>query len=261
MNSNRCSKLATLLFAVTLVVSAVGPAAALSVSASDAPSQAAVGEDVQTTFTIERPFSDYESWTLNGETNLTDVTWTVKLYDQGGDKLDQQSYDGQTFGHDLDQSDAFEVEVVVEGTVPEVESFSYDPAQQSLLTELSQVREGGSSETLDSWQFRPYTEESDEARTAIGNAEQAIEDADGNGADVSEARSTLENAISAFDHGNFENAVNLAEEAESSADSAQESSQQTQMLLYGGIGLVVLLLVVGAVFWYRSQQDDYDKLR
>lgn len=260
MNSNHYSKLVTLLLAVTLVVSAVGPAAALSVSASDAPSEAKVGEDVQTTFTIEKPFSEYETWTLNGETNLTDVTWTVKLYDQGGDKLDQQSYDGASFDHELDQSDAFEVEVVVEGTVPEVESFSYDPAQQSLLTELNQVREGGSSESLNSWQFRPYTEDSNEARDTIESAEQAIEDADESGADVSEARNTLENAISAFDHGNFENAVNLAEEAENSANSSEESSQQTQMLLYGGIGLVVLVLVVGAVFWYRSQQDDYDKL-
>ena len=33
------------------------------------------------------------------------------------------------------------------------------------------------------------------------------------------------------------------------------------MLLYGGVGLVALVLVVGGVLWYRSQQDDYDKLR
>jgi len=261
MNSNRYSRLLTLLLAATLLVSAVSPAAALSVSASDAPSEAEVGEDVETTFTVERPFSEYDSWTLNGETNLTDVTWTVKLYDQGGDKIDQQSYDGQSFDHSLQQSDAFEIEVVVEGTVAEVESFSYDPAQQSLLAELNQVREGGSSDSIDSWEFRPYTQESDEARDAIASAEGAIEEADESGADVSEAENTLDNAVSAFDHGNFENAGSLAADAEESANSAQQSSQQTQMLLYGGLGLVALVLVVGAVFWYRSQQDDYDKLR
>ncbi|WP_115864026.1 hypothetical protein [Halorussus litoreus] len=260
MNSNRYSRLLTLLLAATLLVSAVSPAAALSVSASDAPSEAEVGESVETTFTVERPFSEYDSWTLNGETNLTDVTWTVKLYDQGGDKLNQTSYDGQSFNHSLQQSDAFEIEVVVEGTVAEVESFNYDPPQQTLLAELNQVREGGSSDSLDSWAFRPYTQDSDEARDAIASAEGTIADAEDSGASVSEATNLLDRAISAFDHGNFENANSLAGDAEESANSAQQSSQQTQMLLYGGLGLVALVLVVGAVFWYRSQQDDYDKL-
>ena len=260
MNSNRCSKLFTLLLALVLAVSAVAPAAALSVSASDAPASAEVGEGVETTFTLEQPFSEYEQWTLNGSTNLTDVTWTVKSYDQAGDKLSQQSYDGQTFDHELNQSNTFEVEVVIEGTVPEVGNYSYAPAQQTRLAELQQVREGGSSDTIDSWSFRPYTAESDEARTAIESAEQAIADADSSGAGVSEARNDLDSAISAFDYGNFENAGELASDAEESANSAQQSSQQTQMLLYGGLGLVALVLVVGVVFWYRSQQDDYDKL-
>ncbi|WP_135827596.1 hypothetical protein [Halorussus halobius] len=260
MNSNRCSKPLTVLLVLVLAVSAVGPATALSVSAADAPSEAEVGEEIETTFTLERPFSEYEEWTLNGETNLSDVTWTVKLYDQAGDKLDQQSYDGTSFNHSLEQSDAFEVEVVLEGTVTEVAAYSYDPAQQTLLAELNQVRDGGSSDTIDAWEFRPYTADSDEARTAIADAEQAIADADDSGADVSAAENTLESAVSAFDHGNFENAGNLASDAQESANSAQQSSQQTQMLLYGGLGLVALVLVVGAVFWYRSQQDDYDKL-
>ena len=261
MNSNRCSKLVTLLLATTLVVSAVAPAAAMSVSADGAPSEAQVGEDVQTTFTIEKPFSEYQQWTLNGQTELTDVTWTVKLYDQAGDKIGQQSYDGQSFNHSLQESDALEVQVVLEGTVPEVTNFTYDPAQTALLAELNQVREGGSSQTIDAWQFRPYTEESQKARDAIESAEQAISDAEDSGASVSEAKSTLESAVSAFDHGNFENAVKLAEDAKSSAESSKESSQQTQMLLYGGLGLVALVAIVGGVLWYRSQQDDYDKLR
>jgi hypothetical protein len=261
MNSNRCSKLAGLLLATLLVVSAVAPAAAMTVSADGAPSEVQVGEDVETTFTVEKPFSEYQQWTLNGRTELSDVTWTVKLYDQAGDKIDQQSYDGESFNHSLQESDAFEVEVVVEGTVPEVENFTYDPAQSRLLAELNQVREGGSSSTIDTWEFRPYTEESQQARDAIGSAEQAIADAEGSGVSVSEAESSLESAVSAYDHENFDNAVKLAEEAEGSAESAQQSSQQTQMLLYGGVGLVALVLVVGGVLWYRSQQDDYDKLR
>ncbi|WP_276279607.1 hypothetical protein [Halorussus caseinilyticus] len=263
MNSNRCSKLLTLLLAATLVVSAVGPAAAMSASASGAPSEAKVGSDVTTTFTIEKPFSEYDSWTLNGTTHLTDVTWTVKLYDQGGDKIDQKSYDGQSFDHALDKSDAYEVEVKIEGTVPEVTNFTYDPAQSLLLAELSQVRQGGSSETIaDPWTFRPYTEESDEARSAIEDAEDTIADAKDSGAGVSDAESTLSDAVSAFDGENFGLASDLAGKAADSADSAQQSNEQTQMLLYGGAGLLALLVVVGGALWYRSQnQDDYDKLR
>lgn len=263
MSSNHCSKLLTLLLAATLVVSAVGPAAAaVSVSASGAPDSAEVGEDVQTTFTLDRPFSEYEEWTLNGQTELTGVTWTVKLYDQAGDKVGQESYDGESFNHSLEMSsNAVEVEVVLEGTVAEVSNFTYAPAQTAQLAELNQVREGGTAQSIDSWEFRPYTAESDEARTAIEDAEQAIGDAKDDGASVSDAENKLENAISAYDGENFELAGNLATEAKESADSAQKSNQQTQMLLYGGVGLVALVAVIGGALWYRSQQDSYDKLR
>lgn len=262
MNSNRCSKLFALLLATLLVVSAVGPAAAMSASASGAPEKAKVGSDVTTTFTIQKPFSDYDSWTLNGTTDLSDVTWTVKLYDQGGEKIGQKSYDGQSFDHSLAKSDAYEVKVKVQGTVPEVTNFTYDPAQSLLLAELTQVRQGGSSEAIaDPWTFRPYTEESAEARSAIENAEGTIEDAEESGASVSDAESTLSDAVSAFDGENFGLATDLAGKAEDSASSSQQSNQQTQMLLYGGIGLLALVLVVGGLFWYRNQQDDYDRLR
>lgn len=262
MNSNHCSKLLALLLATTLVASAVGPAAAMSATASDAPDEKKVGEDVEATFTITKPFSEYDSWTLNGETQLTDVTWTVELYDQGGSKIDQTSYDGQSFNHSLDKSDAYEVQVVIKGTVPEVENFSYDPAQQLTVADLNQFRQGGSSDDIDEWTFRPYTEDSQEAREAIDAASEAIDAADGSGADVSGAEDTLGNAVSAFEAENFDNAVDLADEARQKAESAEQSTQQTQMLLYGGVGLVALVAVVGGALWYRSKrQDDYDKLR
>ncbi|WP_435176204.1 hypothetical protein [Halorussus sp. AFM4] len=262
MNSNHCSKLLTLLFAAALVVSAVGPAAAISASASGAPDEAKVGSDVTATFTIEKPFSEYDSWTLNGTTALTDVTWTVKLYDQAGDKIGQKSYDGQSFDHALKKTDAYEVEVKIEGTVPEVENFTYDPAQTLTLAELHQVREGGSSEAIaDPWTFRPYTQESADARAAIEDAEAAIQDAEDSGAKVTEAKSTLADAISAFDGENFGLASDLAGKAAESANSSQQSSQQTRMLLYGGAGLLALVAVVGGALWYRSRQDSYDKLR
>ena len=262
MNSNHCSKLLALLLATTLVVSAVGPAAAMSASASGAPDEKEVGTDVNSTFTITKPFSEYDTWTLNGTTQLQDVTWTVQLFDQGGSKIDQKSYDGQSFDHGLEKSDAYEVKVVVKGTVPEVSNFTYDPAQKLTLADLNQGREGGSSDPIDSWDFRPYTAESQETRDAIDSAQEAIDTAESSGAGVSGAEDTLGNAVSAFDAENFDNAVDLANEAEKKAQSSEQSSQQTQMLLYGGVGLLALVVVVGGALWYRSnQQDDYDKLR
>lgn len=263
MNSNRCSKLLTLLLATSLLFAAVAPAAAVSAKAGDAPTEKQVGEEVNTKFTLTDLYSDYEKWTLNGQTNLTKVTWTVTTYDQAGNRINQKSYDGESFNHSIDVSnDVNKVEVTLKGTVGEVGNFSYAPeGQQTLLAEFAQVREGGSSQAIDDWQFRPYTEESQEARTAISDAKSAISDASSNGAGVSEAESRLGNAISAFNAENFGNAVDLANQAKDSANSSQKSSQQTQMLLYGGVGLLALVVVVGGVLWYRSQQDSYDKLR
>jgi len=262
MNLNHSSKLLALVLATTLVVSAVAPAAAVvSVASSDAPSEAEVGEDVTATFTLEQPFSEYEEWTLTGATELEGVTWTVKLYDQADDKIGQESYDGQSFNHSLStDSNANEVEVTVEGTVAEAGNYSYEPAQKALLAELNQARDGGSTNPIDSWQFRPYTAESDEARSALDDADAAIADAEETGADVSEAEDQFDSARSAFDGENFELAVDLAGDAEESANAAAESNQQTQMLLYGGVGLVALVAIIGGALWYRSQQDSYDKL-
>lgn len=268
MNSNHSSKLLTLLLAATLVVSAVGPAAAVSTEAEDAPATAEVGSQVETTFTLSELYTEYEQWTLHGETNLTGVTWTVRTFDQAGNRVSQTSYDGQSFNHSISLSnDVDEVELVLEGTVPEVSNFTYDPASAQAITlaDLNQVRTGGASDDVDSWQVRPYTQESKSAREAIDAASDAVETAREDGVDVSGAQNTLDNAISAFDSGNFELASDLASEAETSADDsveqAEQSSQRTQLLLYGGIGVVVAALVAGGIIWYRGQQDDYDKLR
>ncbi|TQR21869.1 hypothetical protein C9J85_18050 [Haloferax sp. wsp5] len=47
---------------------------------------------------------------------------------------------------------------VTVGIVPEVESFSYDPAQTFTIISLDQTREGGSSNDIDSWSVTTTTE-------------------------------------------------------------------------------------------------------
>mgnify|MGYP006271253037 FL=1 len=259
-NSSRCFKL--LVACLVLLAAVAAPAAAVSVGDSAVPEEAAVGEQVSATVTLDELYKNpqLESWTLQGETNLTDVTWTVTTYDQTGSKLDQQSADGANMSADVAAADdVSEVKVKVTGTVPEVTNYSYDPAQQFLLMSLTQARDGGSSTEIETWQTHHYTEESASAREALDEAESAVESADSQ-----QAEKTLTNAVSAYNNANgaegFDLATELANEAQSQAESAEQSDQTMQLALYAVGGLLVVGLLVGGFVWYRSQQDSYDKL-
>lgn len=257
---NRSSKL--LVACLVLLAAVAAPAAAVSLADSDVPSEAEVGTQVSATVTLDELYQNpqLEAWTLQGQTNLTDVTWTVSYYDQTGSQVDQESTDGQNMTADIAAADdVSEVQVRVTGTVPEVTNYSYEPDQTFLFASLTQARDGGSSNAIESWQVHHYTEESQPAREAIDEAAAAV---DSSGSD--EAERTLNNAISAYNNANgpegFELATELANEAQSQAASAEQSQQTTQLALYAVGGLLVVGLIVGGVFWYRSQQDSYDKL-
>ncbi|WP_168192991.1 hypothetical protein [Halostella sp. PRR32] len=263
---SRSSKLTTLLVALAVLLAAVAPAAALAtVQADDAPEEAQVGEDVSVTYT----FSDlYEGdtprqWTLQGETNLTNASWSITMYDNAGDQVGEtESYGGDTFEQQVSaDDDVAEVEVTVSGTVPEVQNFSYDPAETFLLTEFTEVRDGGGTSTIDSWDTHHYTEESADARTAIDEAATTIDDAESNGADVSDAKSDLDNAIGFYEAGEFDKAIENANSAQDAAEQSESSAETRSMLLYGVVGLVALIVLAGGGYvLYQRQQDDYDKL-
>ncbi|MFP4531017.1 MAG: hypothetical protein ACLFNC_06980 [Halodesulfurarchaeum sp.] len=259
MNSSHFSKLA--IVAVLLAVVAAGPAAAVDVSGSDVPEDAEVNSTVDVTYTFEELYTNYDQWQLAGETELESVTWTVTTYDVGGTELNQQQYNAQSFSHQIVKSDdVAEVTVRLEGTVPEREDWSYEPAQSLTLADFSETQESGSENDLRTFDLRPYTEESQAARTAIDDAQAAIEDAESAGVNVEEASGGLENAISAYDNGNFENAQDLAEDALNAAESAQQSSQRTSTLLLIGGVVLVLAILAGLVYWYLSNRETYDKL-
>ncbi|MUV61766.1 hypothetical protein [Halobacterium sp. CBA1126] len=258
MNLNRCSKLAVAL--VVVLATAAVPAAAVSVS-GDTPDSVEVDASQNLTYEVTDLYTDYDQWTLQGQTELTGVSWTVTLYDQTGAQIDRLTYNGQSFEQSIEASeDVNSVTVRLEGTVPAVESYSYDPAQSMTLASFAQVQEGGTSTTLTTYETRPYTQASDEARTAIGDAQDAIENAQNQGASVSGAEGDLEDAIEFYNSGNFEQAVSNAEEAESAANSAASSAERTDLIIMVGAALVVLLLIAGGVYWYLQQRDTYDKL-
>ena len=258
---SRFSKLAVVcLLALGLTVATV-PAAGVSVGETTVTSDAEVGTQITATVTLTELYQNpsLESWRLAGETGLTNVTWTVEYYDQTGARVTQESYDGQSFGGaQVSAADGTsEVRVRITGTVPEVTEYTYDPPQSFTVLDLTQTREGGSSNDIDAWSATHYTEESREARNAIDDATAAAGSVDSQDADRQ-----LENAIEAYDgDGNeFGLAVDLANDAQQTAEQTRQSNRLIQYALYGVGGLVVIGLLVGGFLYWRSQQAGPDKL-
>lgn len=250
------------LFAVSAVAA---PAAAVDVETSGVSDSAKVGEELTATYELSKLYEDNpDEWTLEGETDLTDVTWTVTRYDQTDKQIgDTTTHTGASFSQTISDSDGVnEVEVEIQGTVPEIEKseFSYDPAQTRVLAAFTGGQPGGASDEITNSTFRPYTEDSQSARDALDAAAQAIDDASAAGASTTEAEESFANAAEAFDSGEFNLATNLATEAQNRAESAQQSQSTTNLLLLGGGVLVVALVVVGAVYWYLQNRETYDRL-
>lgn len=256
MSWSRC--FSTLVVSFLLLTAAVVPAAAVATSKDGVPEESKVSTETSATYTFDNLYTDYESWTLHGETNLTGVTWTVRKLDQAGNQVSQQSYDGGEFNESVDISEnTATVEVTVRGTVPEIQNFSYAPDEQFTFARFQLLRNGGSQQEISTDRVHHYTEESKEARAELNDARQTIDAAGGD----AKAEKTMNNAISAYNGENFGLAVELANEAASQAEQSQASQNRMQLLLYGAAGLLALLLVVGGIAYYRSQQDNYDKLR
>ena len=261
-NSNRSSRV--VLATIVVLLAATVPAAAVSVTGEDVPEEGQVGTQVSATITLDELYRNPQSeqWQLSGTTELTDVSWTVVFYDQTGSQVELVEPTGQSFsGIDIAASTGTaEVEVRVTGTVPEVGSYSYDPAQAFTMMELTRGQSGGASSTIDTWESHHYTERSDAARQAIDDAGAAIDEARAAGANPSDAQANYDDAIAAYEDGSFDVATNLANRATDQANQAEQSSQTRQTIIYAVGGLVVLALLVGGVLYWRSQQGPQDPL-
>lgn len=254
MSWSRCSK--TLVAVLFVLAVAVVPAAAVSTSTENVPEETQVDSDVSATYTFTELYSDYESWTLSGETELRNVTWTVRQLNQAGNQISQESYDGASFNEPITIDDGTaEVVVKVTGTTPAVTEFSYDPAETYELATFELVREGGTREAITSTEVHHYTSASQEARTAIERAEAAVE-----ATNNQEAQRSLANAKEAYNGENFDLAIELATEAQERAERARSTQNRNRLILYGVGALLAVGLLIGGVAYYRSQQDSYDRL-
>lgn len=278
MTSSPSSRILTLGIVCLLALSVAVPAAAVSVSEANYAEEKAVGEEMSVSVTLEEPFKDppWDTWTLQGETALENVTWTVRLIDQTGTTSDIQSYDGQELNNgngvqvSTDQ-DVDQIVVEIVGDVPAVEQYTYPDEERFLVAELVQTRGNeGNRDEIGAWGAHHYTTGdsqepgSQQARSALDSAQAAIDAANAAGADTSAANQSLQNAIQFYESGQFQNAIDNAETAEEEANAAREdveSSRQTQQLLmYAGLVVLVLAVLGGGFWYYREQQDSYDKL-
>ena len=247
----------SLILGVLLAISlmAVGTAAAVSVS-GDAPAPSENGTETSMNVSIQDPFADApDQWTLRGETELENATWTVEAYDQRGNVVTRQDTSGANITQELDfDNDATRVNVTVTGTVPTLTAFNYEDraAENYTVMQLSQANGDAIDRT---WDAHRFTNESQTARQAIDDAQAAVDEASGNA-----GQEDLERAISAYDAGNFENAISLAESAQSTAEENQ-SDGGLPIALIGGAIVAVLVVVGGALYYRQSQQQDNYKLQ
>lgn len=257
-NSSRCFRVAIVLL---VVASLAAPAAAVTVGSTDVPDSAQVGTQVSATVTLTDLYRDpqLQSWELQGRTDLRNVTWVVSYIDQTGARTGQDEFTGRTFsGAMLRASEGTsQVRIRITGTVPPIRSYSYDPPQQFLLMSLNQTQQGGATNAVGSWRVHHYTPASKRARQALDDANASIQ---GGRGDMNSAKESFGSAVDAYEGGNFDNAENLANRAKSEAQSANQSSQTRQTILYVGAGVVVLVVLVGGVFYWRSNQGPEDPL-
>jgi len=250
MSWNHYSRLIPIVIGIVLIGGIVG---ATSIGQGGI-SQAEIGSDVTVeTVVTELYITDTGSidvWTLRGESLLERVTWTVTEINAADRPIEgaKKVYAGKVFEQGVSLDDSIvKIKVEVSGTIPEVSTWQYEPGYKVLVMELSQVRLGGTSEVIGAIEVSPYNLESKAAMESIDKANVVVKEVDDE-----EAKQTIENAISAYNAGNFDNAKDLAVQAEDSA-LATEDDRERKGLIMRIVGFVIAVtLIGGTIVWYQS---------
>lgn len=264
MNSSRYSRLAiAALFAVALIAV---PVAAVEVDPTGVPDRvhtnATVGVDEELSFRLTDLYTRYDSYQLIAQTELRSAVWTVTTENPQGQTIDQVTQNGSNITVQIGGNVAgVIIELEGQAPPPSAVDFEYEPAQSFTLVAFSQRQEGGVASPIgDAMTVRPYTDASAEARTALDEAAAAIDEAQAAGADVSEADDLFDSAVEAYNSEEFALATNLAEQAESNANSAAQAQSQQSLLLMIGGAIVAIVVVAGGVYWYLQNRGPADKL-
>lgn len=245
---------------LAVALGAAGTAAAVTFQDESAPESAAVGEEVTIEVTMDELYANNlpDNWTLRANTSLKNADFTLVVKDAAGEEVARVDEASQEITQQLsvDQNHV-KAELTVTGTVPEMDGFNYQNKEEESVTGLllSQQVEGGSSKIEGGeWTIHKYTDESQNAREKIDEAQSAVE-----GVDNEDAANRLDEAITFYNNGEFENAINAAEEAQSTAEGASGGSTPV-VLIVGGV-VVVGVVLGGGVWYWRKQQQPSSKLQ
>jgi hypothetical protein len=243
--------------ALVIAMAAIGTVVAVEPTSTSAPDEAQVGEEVTAEISLSDLYSEDTDWTLRGTTQLQNISsWQVTQTYPNGTTV-TETYEGQSqFELDVTSSDNFDtISVSITGDAPSIQDYQYDPPQQFEAAKLTKVIGEGES-NIETVEVHHYTNESRTAWNAINEADEAVQNSDS-----TDAESDLGDAINDYNQGDFDRAITNANEAKEKANEAQQSQDTMTLILYGVGALVVLALIGGGVYYYRNQQDSYDKLR
>lgn len=245
---------------MVLLAAVAAPAVATTVTESSPTESATVESQVDVTYTLTDLYENTsDDWTLRGETELAEPTWTIATYDNQGNQIgDNRTVTQANFTQAVEGSTT-EVVVRLQGTVERPANFSYEPAHSLVLADFDRVQ-GNAVTDIENDTTRPETEDSRAARNAIENASAAIDAARNGGASVGGAEDDLASAKEAYDGENFGLAQDLAGDAEDAANSAAQSSEQQDTLLLAGAAVVAIIVLAGGVYWYLNRGEEYDEL-
>lgn len=263
MSWTHSSKLAAGLLALALVVAAGAFGAAAIEFEGDTPDSAEVGTEVHIEeLTLTEPFEVDDPWEMEVTTELDDARLVVETRDGAGNVIDEEEVTDGTVVMELDSQDGVsDVVFEVRGDVPSIGGtgpgqYSYEDRSPENITALQIVeRFDGQSRVIDNGTFEihRYTQDSQEARQAIDEANEAAEDADSD-----DARDRVDEAITFYNSGEFGNAIDAANDAKDIADS--EGETRRTLMIIGGV-LAVLIAIGGIAYFWRSRQEPANKLQ
>jgi hypothetical protein len=242
MSWTHSSKILALGVVLALALGTAGVATAVTFDDSQVPDELQAGEQGEVRVTVEDPFVDQpDTWTLQATSEFQSANINIRAQTVGGDTITGSN--GQIT---LNADDGVEsVEIIASGTVPEIQSHSYENPDQENFVALSVSGDGVQNQ----WEVHRYTEGSQEARQAIDNAVDR----------TSMDNSDVQTAISLYNSGDdFDQATSVAQDVVSS----QESQEQSQtMLLVGGAAVVLIVLLGGGFYLYSQKQKNTNNLQ
>ena len=253
MSWTHYSKAITVGVLLAVALGAAGTALAADITVTNEPEVGEAGDEVSMEVVIDDPHPPSQ-WTLTGETELEDASWSIEVRDIDGSLIDEESIDGDSFSQEIDSEDRTdEITISVSGDIPEIETFDYENIDEEEYAVMHLQQDGS---TIDNGEIRSHRwqgSEHQEARQTLDSASAAVEDADDD-----DAREDLENAIAFYNQGDFDRAISLAESAESQAEQA---GQTRQLLMIGGAVVALIVVAGGGYYYYRSRQEDTRKLQ